>query len=189
MNLFLHLANSWSENADYDARSMAGAIAAFVEAPNWAASRQVVKAHPELLSELAEAILSRGAEAADADSPLRQSLLDHLQLLWACRERGVDAAFARLTNESDRANDSTRVDPSALVATLNEFVFAPTPVISRRVLDRHPELLSDEAEFIMANAERVVHPDARPYIQSGHSLLRRCREIGVDAAYAELASA
>lgn len=189
MNLFVHLVNSWTNQPNYEATSTAAALAGFIEAPNWATSRQVIEQHPELLGDLAEAMLARAAEALDVRLPQRQSLLDHLTLLWHCRRKGIDAAFASLSSSSDDRGAS-RSDAHALVAAIHQFVFAPTRLVSRRVLDEHPGLLSDQAEFIMANAVRTLPPEASPacrqYMLEGLRLLRSCRQMGTDAAFAAL---
>jgi CHAT domain-containing protein/tetratricopeptide (TPR) repeat protein len=68
------------------------AVDAFVNADSWAESRSVVEAHPELLTDEADALLAQLIEAQD-DGRATRILEEHRRLLARCRAEGVDAAF------------------------------------------------------------------------------------------------
>ncbi len=82
------------------------AIQAFVNAPDWAASRRIVEAQPDLLlSDEAEAIFEENIARAGQEGDQRRAdyLRQHLDLLRACRREGIAAAFA--AREQRRAVD------------------------------------------------------------------------------------
>lgn len=85
--------------ADERLAQLMAAIQAFVNAPSWAESRQVVEAQRDLLlSDEAEAIFEENITQANRDG--NQQWADYLQqrldLLRACRQEGIAAAFAAL---------------------------------------------------------------------------------------------
>ncbi|RMF27571.1 MAG: hypothetical protein D6759_17425, partial [Chloroflexi bacterium] len=73
-----------------------------------------------------------------------------------------------------------------LLHTLNAFITANTWPASQQIVEQHPELLSHEADRLMGDLIDAQDDDgARQMLQEHRTLLRRCREIGVDAAFAE----
>jgi len=87
-----------------------------------------------------------------------------------------------------------REDPEAalraLTRTLEEFIGARTWDESRRILEAHPELLTDEADALLgqwiAAAQAQGDEEARRILEEHRVLLRRCREVGIERAFAEL---
>ncbi len=81
------------------------------------------------------------------------------------------------------------LDPQELLQTLSSFVQAESWSESRRVLDSHPELLSAEAERLLAiliqEAERQGDEKSRRGLELRRTLLQRCREVGVERAFLE----
>jgi hypothetical protein len=73
---------------------------------------------------------------------------------------------------------------------INEFVFASNWSQSRWVLAMHPELLTDDADFILARIKAVAREQGKTHdvevAETHQKLLRRCRLIGDRAAFAEL---
>src|SRR5512144_1143534 len=92
------------QSADRERESLLGVVVAFVQADSWAASEQVVAAHPELLREPADQLLAQLA-ARQQDDAARQILEVHRALLRRCREVGVGPAFADLGSEVPAALD------------------------------------------------------------------------------------
>ena len=69
---------------------------AFIQADTWATSQRIIEAHPELLSEEADQLLSQLAAVArqQGDAQAEGAFTEHRQLLAHCRQVGVEAAFA-----------------------------------------------------------------------------------------------
>ena len=82
-----------------------------------------------------------------------------------------------------------RPDPQQLLDTIFAFITADTWDESRRIVEAHPELLSDEADALlgrMLEAEEVRRPSVRRIFFEHHrAFLRRCREVGVERAEAD----
>ena len=82
-----------------------------------------------------------------------------------------------------------RPDPRQLLETIFAFIQAETWAESRRIVEAHPELLSDEADGLLgqlADAARAQGDEnARRVFDEHRALLRRCREVGVERAFAE----
>jgi len=77
-----------------------------------------------------------------------------------------------------------------IVKAFLEFVGAESPAAARQVLVAYPQLTSEVAEQVV-EAIDVAAPDqyreaALAKIDRYRALLRRCREIGADAAFGEL---
>lgn len=77
-------------------------------------------------------------------------------------------------------------DPGSIFAAFQEFITAPNWADSRRVLEQHPELLSDQADALLEQlAQAQENPQLRQMVEEHHALLRRCREVGVQLAFAQ----
>jgi CHAT domain-containing protein len=80
-------------------------------------------------------------------------------------------------------------DDPALVQAVNAFLNARTWIDSYRQVQAHPELLSDEAlamlDQAIAAARAANNADAVAFFEEHRALLRRCREVGAAAAFAE----
>jgi CHAT domain-containing protein/tetratricopeptide (TPR) repeat protein len=80
-----------------------------------------------------------------------------------------------------------------LLHTLDAFVRADTWLESQRIVEAYPELLSDEAQVwlgqLIAAAQAQNDANARAIFEEHRTLLQRCREIGIAAAFAEKTSA
>jgi tetratricopeptide (TPR) repeat protein len=77
-----------------------------------------------------------------------------------------------------------------LIAIIRAFVNAESWDESREILDRHPELLTSEADVALAefvrNAEEAGDTDAAHAFRIHRALLRRCDKIGKDSAFREM---
>ncbi|SNB67692.1 hypothetical protein SAMN02746019_00013820, partial [Thermoflexus hugenholtzii JAD2] len=79
-----------------------------------------------------------------------------------------------------------RPDPEPLRQAILAFLQARTWSESRRVVEEHPELLSDEADALLGQLIAAQEDaNARRYLEERRALLRRCREVGVERAFRE----
>ena len=78
-------------------------------------------------------------------------------------------------------------DPQELLQTIIAFIQAPTRNVSRQVVEQHPELLTDEADKVLARQLQYnrANPGAMRALAQPRDLLRHCREEGVEAAFAK----
>ncbi|MCX6033179.1 MAG: CHAT domain-containing protein [Chloroflexi bacterium] len=138
-----------------------------------------MKEHAELLGDEADALLNELIDhwQQEQDAEVVTLLTDRSALLRHCREIGVDAAFAELREPV----------VSPLQEALVAFINADTWPESQQFVAEHPELLSDEADVLMGQlTEMQENDDARTMLEMHRHLLRRCREIGIDAAFVAL---
>ncbi|MDW8066035.1 MAG: hypothetical protein RMK32_10460, partial [Anaerolineae bacterium] len=72
---------------------------------------------------------------------------------------------------------------------LRQFIEARTRDESRRILEAHPELLTDEADALLGQLIQAARSqgdeNARRVLEEHRALLRRCREVGIARAFAE----
>ncbi len=79
-----------------------------------------------------------------------------------------------------------RPDPEPLRQAILAFLQARTWSESRRVVEEHPELLSDEADALLGQLIAAQEDaNARRYLEEHRALLRRCREVGIESAFRE----
>ena len=80
--------------------------------------------------------------------------------------------------------------PKQLLRAIRKFVAAKTWSESKRILEKHPELLSDETDaFLEHLTAEQADEDVIGALTQQHELLRRCRDAGLDAAFAHLIGA
>ena len=144
------------------------------------------------------------AVLADDPAAALQGLAARMQQALAELRRRDPEAFARLEAEAqqamaallaadqtpDEAPASTATtDAPALIQALDAFLNARTWIDSYRQVQAHPELLSDEAlamlDQAIAAARAANNADAVAFFEAHRALLRRCREVGAAAAFAE----
>ncbi|MEA2672470.1 MAG: hypothetical protein QOG45_2690, partial [Chloroflexota bacterium] len=154
----------------------------FVHTETWEQSRAVVELHPELLDSHTDAVLDgliAGVEVQEGSAAVVEMLRAHQQLLRKCRDVGV-AAFEELTEEAP-------ADP--LREAIAAFLASPTPLHAQRQLAEHPDAVSERGvamlERLVEHAARVVPDAVAETMRARLALLRRCVEIGVEAAFAE----
>jgi CHAT domain-containing protein/tetratricopeptide (TPR) repeat protein len=86
---------------------------------------------------------------------------------------------------------ATRQLTAAMTQLLNEFVSATSREETRKILDRHPHILSDDAIDFMAGLTEQVASFGDGALATAYrfkaGLLRRCREVGIDLAMQEAA--
>ena len=159
----------------------------------WLAQGPAVVPRPMLLVALtddpAAALQGLAARMQQALAELRwRDPVTFARLEAAARQ----AMAALLANDrsSDKAPErAATTDTPALVQALDAFLNARTWTDSYREVQAHPELLSDEAlallEQRIATARTVGNSRAVAFFEEHRALLRRCREVGAAAAFAE----
>jgi hypothetical protein len=110
-------------------------------------------------------------------------------------ETALEQAAAQMEQQVERLREE---DPEAyrqleqaaqLLPTLQAFLDADNWADSRRVLEQHPELLGDEADALLGQMIAAQDDeDAIAYLEQHRELLRRCRQVGVEQAFADLES-
>ncbi|NIO71182.1 MAG: hypothetical protein GTN71_19655 [Anaerolineae bacterium] len=83
------------------------------------------------------------------------------------------------------------MDSVQLFDIIQALIQADTWAASQRVIEAHPELLSDEADQLLgqlvAIARQQGDAQAEGAFTEHRQLLARCRQVGVEAAFAERA--
>jgi len=74
-----------------------------------------------------------------------------------------------------------------LAEVLERFMSAQTPADGRQILEQHPELLGEDASFVLDRLLEALraqgNTEALFVLQERRALLQRCREVGIDAAF------
>lgn len=83
------------------------------------------------------------------------------------------------------------LDPVQLFDVIQAFIQADTWAASQRIIEAHPELLSDEADQLLGQLVAVARQQgdtqAEGVFGEYRQLLARCRQEGVEAVFAERA--
>jgi hypothetical protein len=94
-----------------------------------------------------------------------------------------------LASAGEAAEESTALPP--LMEQLLAFVQAETWQDSQRMVDEHPELLSEQADTWMEKLAGMAYEQGDEQLTAAleehRVLLQRCREVGVEAAFEEKA--
>ena len=92
--------------------------------------------------------------------------------------------YAKLEEKVKQASEA-----APLAQTLFAFVSADTWAESRRIVEAHPELLTDDAdsllEQLIESARAQNDANAVRIFEEHRALLRRCRDAGIEQAFAE----
>ncbi|HLY30335.1 MAG TPA: hypothetical protein VKQ36_04875, partial [Ktedonobacterales bacterium] len=164
-------------------------LVAWIETPDWGSSRQFLYAHPDLLSDTAEAVLEQMYEIETKDRPIIE---EHQHLLRAARRHGIDAAYTTRGHAHDSREGHAAIDPDSgltpaqqrLLPTLIDWIKTPDWDSSRDFLRAHVELLSHDSELLLAGLYAAQETDgARQTIVDHVWLIRAAQQGGIDAAY------
>lgn len=106
------------------------------------------------------------------------------------RMRGEDPdAYRQLEEAARQAMEDAASDEASLTGLVQRFVQADTWPESQRMVETHPELLSEVADAALADlidrAGAAGDADAVRVFEEHRALLQRCREAGVARAFAE----
>lgn len=148
-------------------------------------TRRILEQHPELLTDQSEAVLTQATDTARAqgDENAVRIFTRQRNLLRRCREVGIKWGIGEKGLEWDTLSSEQR---RIIVVVSGEFVFFPTWHDSRRILEQHPELLSDKVDEMYTYMIRTIgREDLAPLYVDHRDLLRRCREVGVEKAFDE----
>ena len=116
----------------------------------------------------------------DPEVTLRQAAEQARQELERLQEEDPEA-YRQLEKAARQALGAT-----PLLQALQSFLQAHTWDESRRILEQHPELLTDETDDLLRQLmEAQEDKDTLRYLEERRALLRRCREVGIEAAFAE----
>jgi hypothetical protein len=81
------------------------------------------------------------------------------------------------------------LDSVQLFEVIQAFIRADTWATSQRIVETHPELLSDEADQLLSHLVTLAHQQGDAQAEGAFTeyrqLLARCRQVGVEAAFAE----
>ncbi|MBN1486574.1 MAG: hypothetical protein JW981_02965 [Anaerolineae bacterium] len=79
---------------------------------------------------------------------------------------------------------STGVNAAALLESMLAFINAESWVASRRIVERHPELLTDEADVLLTRLiERQSDPRVVVLLEDHRGVLATCRIEGIEIAF------
>jgi len=142
-----------------------------------------------ILHFLAAALQGLAARMQQALAELRQRDPEAFAMLEAAARQAMAALQAADRSPDEAPASAATADAPALIQALDAFLNARTWTDSYREVQAHPELLSDEAlallEQRIATARTVGNSRAVAFFEEHLSLLRRCREVGAAAAFAE----
>ena len=159
----------------------------------WLAQGPAVVPRPMLLVALtddpAAALQGLAAWMQQALAELRRRDPEAFARLEAEAQQAMAALLAADQTPDEAPASAATTDAPALIQALDAFLNARTWTDSYREVQAHPELLSDEAlallEQRIATARTVGNSRAVAFFEEHLSLLRRCREVGAAAAFAE----
>jgi tetratricopeptide (TPR) repeat protein len=152
----------------------------FIQARTWGETRAIVEAHPELLSETADQVLTRLIAEAESrqDQDALQGFTEHRDLLRESRALGPEAAFAnKLVTPALRS----------LTQTILDFVMADTWGHSQQIIVAHPELLTEAADRVFAGmvewTQQEYNAEIARIFADYRDLLTLCRTEGIGAGF------
>jgi tetratricopeptide (TPR) repeat protein len=177
MNSSDQLADNFSLSSDPE--QLLETVMAFIQTDSWTESQHFLEQHSELLTDEADDLLGQMI-VSQTDEFTIAYLEQHRVLLRRCREVGVEQAFAE--ESGNEIPEAVRV----LWESLQAFLSADNWTDSRHILEQHPELLDEEiASLLGLMIAAQDDQDARAYLEQHCALLRKCREVGVEQAFAE----
>src|SRR5690242_3002685 len=179
-----------------DTNSPSFVLTLFMQTADLRDKRRILEQHPELLSPGMEQFIQFAISSSKGIPGLAEALDAHRSLLARCQQVGVDEAFAEWAARPPAgattltvADSPGQVPSDELKFTVSLFLKARTGQAKRSLVERHPELLSTEADNLLAywsgSAQGRGDADAARTIYQHRLLLLRCRQIGVEAAFAE----
>lgn len=163
------------------------ALDQFIRAESWLASRRVVQEHAALLEPEADTLLAQLIAQAQSqgDANGERVLSEHRELLRACREEGVDAAFAAKmglssASDLDAAAAAAELPPAVreiLTELAAEGITLNTPEDLQRLLAARPELQERLARAAGSALPPGLEPLLRALSQPPRSVLDMPRRI------------
>ncbi len=134
-------------------------------------------------------------DASELTTMLNQSLGKEWRAEWLAQVPSIPRDYLAVVMSQGKAGARAflakyfLLDPNELATTIWEFVEAQTWNQSYRYLMDHPELLSDQANYLWAQlreAQRVQGAESMVRALDEHGeLLQRCRKEGIEKVFAE----
>jgi len=84
-----------------------------------------------------------------------------------------------------RSDGPQHIDPQGIIASFHQFVAAPTWLSSKRVLEHNLDLLRSDVDSILKPMLRDDREKLKALSQVHIDILRRCRDVGIDLAFAQ----
>jgi hypothetical protein len=151
--------------------------------PSFMRTREILESHPELLTAEALDLLDDIVARAQHDRSLRRSASATRVILEASRTSGLHTVVRLLAPRYAEPFGDLSLDRRGILERLGEFIAAETWAESRRVAEGHPEMYAEGfAELGFEILAAQVAADGFP-IEPERRLLRRCRELGIEAAF------
>jgi hypothetical protein len=170
-------------------------LEAFRRPSTWPEARLVIHQHPVLLDQEFDSLLASWIAAArkGGDAAAVTDFEGQRNLLRRCRELGVEAAFIAIARESVFGFSPQNEHFGELFRSFFSPPEGAQPdQFRKQLLERNPELLSEAADAMIEEMAALAREQGEDQIsliyKSYQELLRRCREIGTTAAFAELVS-
>lgn len=163
-----------------EVESLSQAILEFANTTQWEEARQLVNIHPNLLTPLADKILTKLiAEEEEIDEKLKAE--EARQVLRRCRQVGIDDAFSQKRDLIK--GDVTTYD---IVRAIQDFLDASTWEEAKEVISRYGErLLCPLAEQILVHTKnKLSHfEDGSIYFEQHRQILEKARVQGIETAF------
>lgn len=163
----------------------------FIGTGSWEEAGLFVRYNSDLLSDEACLVISKIA-SIQPSKDARGFVENHRIFLQLCKEIGIDFAVNQvvaLDPSQEQKRQARMVSLDHLSQQLRMFVDAPNCDERRRLLADHTELIFASANaVIMKMIESEADIAKRRKIDECRKLLQRCREAGIDAAFAEITS-
>ncbi|NJP06805.1 MAG: hypothetical protein HC837_14920 [Chloroflexaceae bacterium] len=153
--------------------------------PGWSEKHAYLEEHPELLTDEADQVMLSFVQRAEQQGNTEGIgiFTEHRNLLLRCREVGIEVAFEDVGFVSPRRTE--------LMHAMMSFTMARILYERRRIVEQHEDLLlTDEADSMFDEMLEQHKEGGKIYqtIVADRVLLRRCREVGIAAAFAEQAA-
>lgn len=178
-----------------DVNSISFLLTLFLQTADPRYKRRVLEQHPILLDPGLDNFMEFTIASLRGSPEMAEALNAHRVLLARCREAGMDQAFAEwaarppATLPPPPVTEPNQEASEDLTFTASLFLQAATGAAKRQLVNQHPELLSPAADRLLAYWYGTAHSQGRDDIaqllDAHRRLLLRCRQIGVEAAFAE----
>ena len=166
-------------------------VVTFIFAESWGERKCIVEEFRDvLLTDTADEVLADLITSNKDDEDTVNALEEHRALLARCRQEGIDAAFAEDLQPSPatQRHQGTDVEWDQVRDAVADFVNIRPWVASKLVLKQRQELLlTDTANEVLAGLISSNKDDEETVgvLEEHRQLMARCREKGIDAAFAE----
>ena len=157
----------------------------FIGTESWEDAGLFVRFNPDLLSDEACLVIQKIA-SIQPDEGARGFVENHRLFLELCKEIGIDSAVNQVVAIAQKPQ-ARMVSLDHIGERLRMFINTPSAGDRRRLLAENTELMFAATNAVITKmAEDETNSDKRGRIEDSRKLLQRCREVGIDAAFAEI---